>query len=261
MKYYFYIAGAAFLIASCKQKETDSAGLVKNTDLIQQNLKGNVERIEETSYRVDNSGKQSAMDSLINVSEFDRKGYQTRTSGKYSNGTIKQERTIAHYNNGAVKEVVSKTDGKQTFRMEIIIDRNGNYVMAKSYDSAGKINSYYKDLAQNEYGQVLTGNQYTTGNSLKSSFQTTYDGPNYTGNTNKDSAGNVIYSVKAILNKKGDPAELTTTSTKKDGSTSVEKITYRYDQYDNNGNWIQRTTLNEKGIPVKVVKRTIRYFK
>ena len=125
--------------------------------------------------------------------------------------------------------MVNKTHGKQTFRMEITLDKDGRYIMAKAFDSANKLSSYYKEITQNEYGEVLTGNEYHTDNSLQASFTTTYDNANYTGNTNKDSTGKVKYSVSATLNNKGEPVEVITTTYKKDGTTTTEKVRYRYD--------------------------------
>jgi len=63
-----------------------------------------------------------------------------------------------------------------------------------------------------------------------------------------------------VLNDKSDPIEETTTTLEK-GSTKTEKLTYKYDTYDDKGNWVQRTTYNEKGKPSKIVKRTITYYK
>jgi hypothetical protein len=49
-------------------------------------------------------------------------------------------------------------------------------------------------------------------------------------------------------------------TTTKDSTTN--KITkYRYDSYDDKGNWTQRTETDENGKPVKIVKRTITYYK
>lgn len=257
MKKYFFIA-VATTVLSCQQKISD---LASNSDLIKQDLKGHVQHYEEIGFRADSAGKAGVQDSLVMMYSFDNKGYQTRFQTLYPNGQIKDEQTIDHYPNGAAKEVINKTHGKQTFRMEIFIDKDGKYTMAKAYDSADKMSSYYKEITQNEYGEVLSGNQYHTDNSLQASFNTTYDKANYTGNINKDSTGKVKYSVNATLNSKGEPVELVTTTYKKDGTTTTEKVKYRYDTYDEKGNWTQRTTLDENDKPVKVTKRIYAYYK
>ena len=54
--------------------------------------------------------------------------------------------------------------------------------------------------------------------------------------------------------------EVKTDSTKKD--TTITTITkYRYDTFDDKGNWTQRTEMDKDGKPVKIVKRTITYYK
>ena len=257
MKKFFFIA-AVTTVLSCQQKINDSAS---NSDLLKQNLKGHIQHYEEIGFRADSAGKSGMQDSLVLMYGFDNKGYQTRFQSLYPNGHVKDEQTIDHYPNGAAKEVVNKTLGKQTFRMEILLDKDGRYNTAKAYDSTNQLTSYYKEITQNEYGEVLSGNQYHTDNSLQASFSTTYDKANYTGNTNKDSTGNIKYSVKATLNDKGEPVELVTTTYKKDGTITNEKVKYRYDTYDANGNWTQRTTLDDKDKPVKVTKRIYAYYK
>ena len=59
---------------------------------------------------------------------------------------------------------------------------------------------------------------------------------------------------------KATPSEESTTTVTKDTS-KTEKFSYKYDSYDDKGNWTQRTSYNEKGKPVKVIKRTISYYK
>lgn len=257
MKKIFFIIASVSII-SCQQKISDSSS---NSDLVQQNLKGRIQHFEEISFMADSSGKLGSQDSLILMYNFDKKGYQTKFNTLYVNGQVKSEQILNHYDNGADKEVINKTNGKQTFRMEIFLDKDGRYSVAKAYDSADKLTSYYKDITQNEYGEVLSGKQYHPDNTLQASFTTTYNKSNYTGNTNNDSIGKPKYSVQATLNDKGDPLELETTTYKKDGTTSTEKVRYRYDTYDEKGNWTQRSTLNENGKALKIVKRVYAYYK
>jgi len=44
-------------------------------------------------------------------------------------------------------------------------------------------------------------------------------------------------------------------------SAKYDTTMYRYDKYDEQGNWIQRTALNASGKPTKIVKREITYYK
>ena len=98
-------------------------------------------------------------------------------------------------------------------------------------------------------------------NTLKGSFVNSYDNNgHFTGGSGKDSTGKENFHSTVKLNDKGDAVETTTTTTTKD-SSKTETVTYKYDSYDEKGNWTQRTTYNDKGKPTKIVKHTITYYK
>jgi len=255
-KFFLFLFTAAFVLA-CNDKK---AGSPKNTDLIQQNLKGKVQQYDETTYNVDSTGKTGQADSVIAVTEFDEKGYTSKFIRKDNTGKLKEDQTFTRYDNGALKELSTKADGKQTFRLTTDLDKDGKYITATTYDSTGKMDSYYKNITENEYGEVLTATQYKIDSTLKSSFTSNFQEANYTGGVSKDSAGKETFRSTIKLNEKGDPAEETTVNVMKD-TTKTETVSYKYDSYDKNGNWTQRTTYNDKGKPVKIVKRTIIYFK
>ncbi|MFI5185344.1 MAG: hypothetical protein ACHQF0_01320 [Chitinophagales bacterium] len=259
MKKFFFVLLAGFLVTACNNEKKTEAP--KNTDLIGQNLKGKVQHYEEMSYAVDSTGKMGAMDSIINTQDFDEMGYQTTSSGKNSKGEVMSEGTVTHYDKGQVKEFDNKNKGKLTSKMTIEIDSNGKYSRADSYDSTGKITSYYKDITENEYGEVLKGTEYKMDNTVKSSFENSFDKDgHYIGGSSKDSSGKETFHSTVKLNDKGDAAEESDMTVTKD-STKNETFTYKYDSYDDKGNWTQRTTYNDKGKPTKIIKRTYTYYK
>ena len=59
------------------------------------------------------------------------------------------------------------------------------------------------------------------------------------------------------MNDKNDQEELSETVATKDSSKTTV-TTYKYDNWDEQGNWTQQTTYNDKE-PTKVVKRIITY--
>ena len=65
---------------------------------------------------------------------------------------------------------------------------------------------------------------------------------------------------RITLDNKNNVIENATKEITKD-STTNKTMKYRYDSFDDNGNWAQRTEMDEKGKPVKIVKRTITYYK
>src|SRR5258705_8143949 len=102
MKKFFFLFSSAILLFGCNNDK--KAETAKNTDLIQQNLKGKVQGIEESSYAVDSTGKMGAKDSTMTQSDFDEKGYQLKQTTR-NNGKITEVTTISHYDNGAAKDV------------------------------------------------------------------------------------------------------------------------------------------------------------
>lgn len=259
MKKIVCIISAGLLVIACNNKKQEAEGS-KNTDLISQNLKGKVKQIEESPYQADSAGKIGAMDSCcIDVQEFNEKGYNTNSVSRNSAGTIKSETTISHYDGGQVKEFVTMADGKKKNSFSIQIDKDGKYSGAQSYDSTGKMDSYYTDLKENEYGAVTEGKQHKPDSSIKSSFSSVYDKATFISGTNYDSSGKMSGSTKIKLNDKDDAVEVTSTKVMKD-STTTTVTTHKYNSYDDQGNWTQRTTF-EKGKATKIIKRAITYYK
>ncbi|HMG69055.1 MAG TPA: hypothetical protein VK588_15260 [Chitinophagaceae bacterium] len=259
MKKLFLIASvSAFLIACNNEKKAEAP---KNTDLIGQNLKGKVQHYEEMGYAVDSTGKIGKEDSIINTQDYDEKGYQTVSSTKNPAGEVLTEGSSTHYEKGQTREFENKTKGKTTFKISIYLDSNGKYSYADSYDSSGKVTSTYRNLAENEYGEILKGIEYKPDSTMKSAFESNYDKDgHYTGGIGKDSTGKENYHSTLKLNDKGDPIEEATMTVTKD-TTKNETVTYKYDTYDDKGNWTQRTTYNDKGKPTKILKRTYTYYK
>lgn len=259
MKKIVWTLCAGFFLIACKDKKQETEG-PKNTDLISQNLKGSVESLEETPYKTDSTGKIGDMDTCCtNIQEFDEKGYNPKYYNKDSKGNNKEEGTYIRYDGGQLKEMVMIANGKKKSSLSVQIDKDGKYNGAQSYDSAGKMDGYYLDLRENEYGAVTTGKMYKADSTLKYSFNNTYDKAIFMGGRT-DSAGKMIYESKVKVNDKGDQVEMISTNVTKD-STTTKKETYTYESYDEQGNWTQRTMYDDKGKATKIVKRTITYYK
>jgi len=258
-KFLLFLSTISLLIGCNNSAKVNAVSMAKNSDVTQQNLEGKVQRIEETSYAIDSAGVNKK-DSLVNTNEFDEKGYQAKYFTKDSSGKIHTDQTVTHNENGTFTSMTTITDGKQTFKLTTEFDKDGKYTGGKSYDSTGKQDSYYTDLATNEYGIVYAGKQHFMDGRIKSTWDLKYDGIVYVSGTSTDSTGKVSYSGSVKVNDKGDPIDEISATREKD-STKTEKMTYKYDNYDDTGNWTQRTTYNEKGKPSKIVKRSFTYYK
>lgn len=254
-----FIAGAVFFV-SCNNASKSDAGAAApmNTDLLQQNLKGKVKTVTQTSATIDSTGKEKS-DSLTTVDSYDEKGYNTMSQTKNDSGKITTETMAKHDSAGHVLEWVTNKDGKLASKVETELDAAGNYVGGKSYDSTGKQDGYYKELKQNEYGIVYAGKQYGMNGKIKADFNMKYDKTHFLGGKSTDSTGKVTYEGTAKVNDKGDMSEEDLSYMEKD-ILKKEKNTYKYDAFDEKGNWTKRTKINDKGKPVQVVTRTFTYY-
>ena len=252
------MAAFAVSLISCNSNQTTTETR-KNTDLIQDNLKGQVQSLEERTVNFDSSGKTKA-DSSVSITSLNKEGYITNYISKDSSGKTTLNQILSHNADGTFSEVKNTKNGKQTYRLVTEVDKNGNYTGGKTYDSTGKQDSYYTDLKTNEYGIVYAGKQHFMNGNIKSAFDMKYDGPNFVGGTATDSTGKPSYQGTVKLNDKGDAIEEHSTTREKD-SIKPQNLTYKYDSYDDKGNWTQRTTYNEKGKPTIIVKRILTYYK
>ncbi|MEO8413413.1 MAG: hypothetical protein ABI472_07120 [Ginsengibacter sp.] len=264
MRFVLFALTASLLITSCNQKESVSSASNAINDLASENLKGDVTQVETDSYVIDSTGKTGPLDEK-RIEKYDSSGYAVSYVSMNGKDSIKSQSKYMHNANGFMTSM--QTDGANNEKkssMTIEYDSAGNYSQAKSYDSTGKIDVYYKDITANKFGQVTGATGYHPDSTLKMSFSNDYDSVYYVGGNAKDSVGKLTYSGKVTLNDKKDLATLDETiittdpKTKKD-STKSTITTYTYDGWDNHGNWTQQTSFNEKGKPIKMVKRIIVY--
>jgi hypothetical protein len=258
------IFAALFAISCNEKKEGPSA----TNDLFLDNLKGAVQQTMETPYQTDSTGKIGVMDSCcISLGNYDSAGNFNKYVSKDGKGNIKFEQSISRYDNSLFKEITNSANSKQSGRITIQLDKEGKkYATAIEYDSSGKLSSFYKDITQNEYNQLTSMKQYKPDSTLKQSEETKYDKQIFVEQTTKDSSGKEISKTSAKVDDKGNQIESTRTSTMKDAKTKKDSTTtkitkYKYDSFDDKGNWTQRTEMDEKGKPTKIVKREITYYK
>jgi len=260
MKKLLLLMLTGMVIVSCKNS-TKETTVIKNNDWTSQNLKGMVKSTEQTTYTPDSTGKTGEMDSCCIVTEeYDEKGYTTSSTRKDSKGNAGETTNFTRYDKGQMKSVSNSKAGKTTGGMEIEIDKDGKYSGARELDSAGKLLFYYTGITEDEYGAVTSGTRHKADSSVVGTFKNEYVKGIQVGNSYTDSSGKLVYSSKSELNDKGDIAKTTETNVSKD-STTTTVTTYKYDSMDEQGNWTQRTSYNDKGKATKVTKRTITYYK
>jgi hypothetical protein len=230
----------------------------KNTGIIQQNLKGQVQTLKEITINLDSTGNAKS-DSTIKISEFNSDGYVTTITSKDSSGKIIQIQTMVLNADGTMKEMNKSLDGKQISRFTAEVDKSGNYTNGKNFDSTNNQDSYLADLKTNEYGIIYSGKEYFMNGKVKNIWDAKYDGPNFIGFTATDSLGKTSQGV-VKLNEKGDAIKENYSYYEKD-SLITKNYTYKYDSYDNKGNWTQLSTYDEKEKKESIVKRVFSYYK
>lgn len=260
MKKILLLSAVTALFFACGSPEEKAVEYPKNNDWNSQNLKGTVKMVETVSYTPDSTGAIGAPDSCCaSVEMFDEQGYSTNYERKTAAGTISESSTMTRYEGGQMKEMINMRDGKQSMRFAIDIDADGKYTKASRYDSTNTMDLYYDGITENEFGAVLTGTGHKPDGSVSESFVNKQQGALYIGGIGKDSTGKTTFESTVELNDKGDMVKSTTMNVGKD-STTTKVETMTYDAYDEQGNWTQRTTYDDKGKATKVEKRTITYY-
>lgn len=251
-----------FACNSNKPAETtdEAEKKVKYSDLITENLKGNVESITESAYKVDSTGKVGDMDSCcVDVVIYDENGNATGYVSKDSKGSVKNESVFTRHENGLWIGSKETREGKPSGGMQVEVDTAGKYGVARAFDSTGKMTVYYQTLGMSDFGQVQAWKEYDKDSVFRQEWEAVYDKQMMMSSVTKDSVGTVKNKWSAKYNDKGELTETSNTTFKKDTTTTVKKFTY--ETHDETGNWTQRTEWNDKGKAVKAVKRSIVYRK
>ena len=258
MKKIILLAAITAIYFSCNEKKQEAA---MNSDWLADNLKGRAEQTITTDYKADSLGHMADQDSCcIITTRYDDKGYITEYSSNNKAGDDKLVETITHYNNGATKNIKDAKNGIQNLEISIQIDKDGKYKSAEENDSTGKMKYYYTDITENDYGALTSMKKYNADSTLSSTISRTYDKSLFTGGEDKDSTGKITQSSAVKLDDKNNMIEYALKNVTKDSTTN--KITrYKYDGYDDKGNWTQRTKMDETGKPLQIRKREIVYYK
>ncbi|HUZ57289.1 MAG TPA: hypothetical protein VMU83_00735 [Hanamia sp.] len=258
MKKIIFLAVTGIIAFSCNQKKQEYP---KNADVLADNLKGNVEQTVTTDYKVDSTGKIGEQDSCCVVTvKYDKKGYITKYSSINKVGTDSDEEAFTHFDNGAMKGIKISKNGNLSLAFSIQIDKDGKYSGAEQYDSTNKMKFYFTNILQNDYGQITDMKKYNADSTFSGSMSNTYNNQINTGGEMKDSLGKVTSTTTLKLDDKNNVIESDTKSVVKDSTTN--KVTkYKYDSFDDKGNWTQRTQSDENGKPEKITKREITYYK
>lgn len=243
----------------CNHKKKRS---IAHSDLFFANLRGNIENVVETAYKLDSIGKVIAPDSCCtSIILYDIKGYKISSSNIAIDGNEKNSLNYtSRFSNGLVKEIRSTENGKLTSILSGTLNEKGSYGDTQIYDSSGKLISYYTDIIVNEFDRIISMKNFKPDSTLQQVVVNNYNRNIWTGGFIKDNTGKQIFSTLIKLNEKMEPVEQVEIMLK-DGLPDTTITKYIYNTHDAHGNWIQRINLDEKSNIRKLIKRQINYRK
>jgi hypothetical protein len=257
MKKRIWILLVAFISFCCNQKEKIRIG---HNDLFFDNLKGNIEKVEESAYILDPTGKVISPDSCCkSIIEYDNRGYRIINSNVDIDGHEKNRQNYtSRFSNGMVKEITFTENGKLTSILSGTLNKKGSYGDTQIYDSSGKLVSYYTDIITNEFNKIISMKNFKPDSTLRQVIVNNYSKNIWIGGFIKDSSGKEIISTLIELNEKSDPIEQVQIMLN-NGLPNTTTTRYAYNTYDDHDNWIQRTEMDEKRNVRKLIKRQIKY--
>jgi hypothetical protein len=255
------LLSAIFILAACSNEKNESSTKMATSDLVVENLKGDISSYEETPYKTDSTGKAGEIDSCcISIPEYDENGNSIKNTSKEGKGDIKSVTVMTRHPSGLFKSASTTEKGKVINAFETTLDEKGKFNWAQALDSNGKLDVYYTEITQDENGNVTGWKQFDKDSVFRQSGEGKFDKYLQTSFTMKDSTGKVKSSSSYKYNDKGEQVEVSNTNITKD-STTTTVTKYTYETHDEMGNWTQRTTWDDKGKATAVTKRTYTYRK
>jgi hypothetical protein len=252
MNLLFKFICASCLLFSCSRKQS----IKYLTDLEQANIKGRVTKLVTETYKFDSLGQIGRLE-FVTIEIFNELGYTITNTAKDFMEKNEVVNFLTYNKNGSLSSLSTFENGKKQSKMLLKYD-DSKCITIKIYDSNDKLENYYDNIKQTEFGLLSSLNSYDTNGKLTMSFVNDYDSIYQIRATTKDSIGMVTAEIKIQLtDKKYQEKTLEITHFK---DSTVEKyLSYKYESWDTTGNWIQQTVFNDKGNAIKMVKRIFSY--
>ena len=240
------------LLASCAGKQS----IKYLTDLEQANIRGRVTKLVTETYKVDSLGEVGKLE-LVTIEIFNKLGF---TSTDTTKDLIEKNEVVEFliYNkNGSLSSSSTFENGKMQSKMLLKYD-DSRCMAIEIYDSNNKLESYYGNIQQTDFGLLSSLSSYDTNDKLTMSYTNDYDSIYQISATAKDSIGRLSSAIKIRLTDKKYPENMLEVIYFKD-STIKKYLSYKYENWDTTGNWIRQTVFNDKGKLIKIVNRIFSY--
>jgi len=238
----------------------DAMVVAGNSDWTLDHLKGMVQVIEQTTYTADSAGEIGEMDSCcIGFETFNEQGYAVKYEDKDRDGRLTMEMVMTLTASGKFESATRSEGGVQVWKRKVTYDADGKVLFAVDTDSSGAVTRYSSKISENEFGQVLGGEIHTGDSIFIGVWTRKYIDGIEAGRAWTDSLGVETYNSNGELNKDGLLYTMNIVEIVEDVSTTKIE-TYVYDNFDETGNWTQRTIYGESQLAIKVEKRVYTYF-
>jgi hypothetical protein len=222
------------------------------TDLEQANINGPVMKLITETYQVDSSSKNINLESLT-IEIFNELGNTITDTTKNFFEKNEVVNFLDFNKNGSLSSLSTFTNGKLQSKM--LLQYNDDKCIAINiFDSSNKLETFYGNISQTEYGLLSSLNSYDAKGKLIMSYENKYDSIYQVSAIAKDSNGIVASKVAIRLTDKKYPKNLDETTYSK-GSVLRNYLSYRYEKWDSLGNWIEQRVYNEKGKNMQLIKR------
>jgi hypothetical protein len=240
------------LLVSCSRKQS----IKYLTDLEQANIKGRVAKLVTETYKVDSLGQVGELES-VSIEIFNKLGYTSTDTAQDFIEKSEVVNFLVYNKNGSLSSMSTFENGKKQSIMLLNYD-DGKCIVMEIYDSNDKLESYYSNIQQNDFGLLSSLNNYDTNGKLTMSYANDYDSIYQIRATAKDSIGMLTSEVKIQLTEKKYQENMLEVTYFTD-STIKNYLSYKYESWDTMGNWIRQTVFNDKGKVIKFVNRIFSY--
>jgi hypothetical protein len=246
-----------FICAGCVLVSCSGRQSIKYLiDLEQANIKGRVTKLVTETYKVDSPGQIGELE-LVTIEIFNKPGNTITDTAKDFTEKNEVVEFLTYNKNGSLSSLSTFANGKKQSKMLLNYD-GSRCITLKIYDSNDKLESYYDNIQQTDFGLLSSLNNYDTNGRLTMAYVNGYDGIYQISATAKDSIGMLRSEVKIHLTDKKYPENMLEVTYFKD-STVKKYLSYKYESWDTTGNWIRQTVFNDKEQAIKMVKRIFSY--
>lgn len=246
----FYILTLTILISCSNSKN----------DLDKSNLKGNVWKIQETSYEGEEKfGEYVVGDKNYwghSYYEFNKAGNITVSKKLDDDGEVISISKYTYDKSDNCILIVTYMDDELTHKQVNVIDKN-RIIEVKVFDKDEELESIYKyDYSGND---ISGGGVFDKNGNITNTFTNELRNGLLTKQTENDSIGAIIRISRFNRNKNGDVIEQVIQYPKDTYEYNEYKYSFSY-EYDEERNWIKQYQFDEDGQIEDIIIRNIVYF-